>query len=154
VAVAKTRKAKDPFGMSTVQMVPADALPNPTHPMDFNGVLLFGWDGLAWDFLRVISVYKDLNAVAIGTIATVWTPASGKKVRLIGGTISVSAGGSILFEDNAGGTTVFRTPKLSADTPYNFDLGNGKVLSGADRVLKATLSVAGNITGTLWGVEE
>lgn len=97
--------------------------------------------------------YKDVNAVAAGSIVTVWTPASGKTVRLMGLTISVSAACSVLFEDNAGGTTVFRTPKLLADTPYTFDLGNGKQLAAAGNVLKMTSSAAANITGTLYGVE-
>ena len=106
--------------------------------------------------LQLINTWKDVATVAIGSIATVWTPASGKKVRLVGGSISVSAAGNVLFEDNSAGASnfVFRTPKLLADTPYNFDLGGGKVLSSADNVLKATLSTTGNLTGTLYGTEE
>jgi hypothetical protein len=75
--------------------------------------------------------YKDLSAVAGGSIVTVWTPATGKKVRFMGLTISASAACSVLFEDNAAAGTVFRTPKLLADTPYTFDLGNGFQLAGA-----------------------
>jgi hypothetical protein len=115
---------------------------------------LMVWDGAQWVRVRSPNTYKDLNAVAIGTIATVWTPAIGKTIRVLGGMFSVSAAGSVLVEDNAGGTTVFRTPKLLADTPYTFDLPGGRVLSAADRVLKATLSTTGTITGTLWGIEE
>lgn len=97
--------------------------------------------------------FKDLNAVAAGAIVTVWTPTSGKRVRIMGLTISVSTACSVLFEDNSAGNFVFRTPTLLADTPYTFDLSNGKVLSAADNVLKATSSVAANLTGTLYGVE-
>lgn len=104
--------------------------------------------------LYVPDVFKPQKTVAIGSIATVWTPATGKKIRLMGGCISVSAAVSILFEDNAAGTDVFQTPKLLADTPYNFDLGNGKVLSAVNRVLKATSSGAANLIGTLYGKEE
>jgi len=103
--------------------------------------------------LLIPDTFKTLKAVAIGSIATVWTPASGKKVRLMGGSISVSAAVSVLFEDNAAGTDVWQTPVLTADTPYNFDLGNGKLLSAVDNVLKATSSGAANITGTLYGIE-
>jgi len=102
----------------------------------------------------VPSKFIDMSAVSITSIATIWTPATGKKIRLLGGTFSVSAAGSVLFEDNAGGTTVFRTAKLAADTPYFFDFGNGIPLAAINNVLKATLSVAGTITGTLYGVEE
>jgi len=97
--------------------------------------------------------YKDLSAVAGGSIVTVWTPATGKKVRFMGLTISASAACSVLFEDNAAAATVFRTPKLLADTPYTFDLGNGFQLAAVNNVLKMTSSAAANITGTLYGVE-
>lgn len=130
----------------------ADAASNPTSPIV--GAALLVWNGASWDRLRAANIHKDLNAAAIGTIATVWTPAGGKKVRLMGGMISVSAAVSVLFEDNGAGTTVCRTPKLLADTPYNFDLGQGVLLAAANNVLKATSSAAANITGTLYGVEE
>jgi hypothetical protein len=115
------------------------------------------WNGSGWDRLRIPGVWKDQSAVTISTIATLWTPASGKKIRFMGGVISVSAAGNVLFEDNAagGGNFLFRTPKLAADTPYNFTLpGNGALLAAVDRVLKATLSTTGTITGTLFGCEE
>lgn len=126
-----------------------------TSPPPSGGVCLMIFQGVnGWNRLRAADTRKDLSAVAIGSIATVWTPASGKKVRLMGGMISVSAAASVLFEDNAQGTTVFRTPKLATDTPYNFDLGQGVLLSAANNVLKATSSASANITGTLYGIEE
>ncbi len=102
------------------------------------------------------NIFKDVSTVAVGSIATVWTPGSGKKVRIMGGSISVSAAVSVLFEDNSAGAGnfVWRTPKLLADTPYFFDLGNGKLLSAINNVLKATSSAAANLTGTLYGIEE
>jgi hypothetical protein len=103
--------------------------------------------------LFIPSTFKTQKAVAYGSIVTVWTPASGQRIRFLGGTISASAAVSVLFEDNAAGTDVFQTPVLAANTPYNFDLGSG-VLIAAGRVLKATSSAAANITGTLWGIEE
>ena len=82
------------------------------------------------------------------TITTVWTPASGKKFRLMGGTLSCSAAVSILFEDNTAGATIFRTPKLLVDTPYTFEVrgGQGFLSAVADNVLKATSSGSGVIT--------
>lgn len=133
-------------------VVLSDNFSNPTVPMV--GGLLFVWNGAAWDRLRVQNVRKDLNALSITSIATVWTPASGKKVRLMGAIISVSAAASVLFEDNSSGNTVCRTPKMAADTPYNFDFGQGILLSAANNVLKATASASATITGTLYGTEE
>jgi len=120
------------------------------------GANLLVFNGATWDRLRVPSTWKDLSAVTISTIATVWTPAtSSKTIRFMGGVISVSAAGNVLFEDNAALAFLFRTPKLAADTPYNFTLpGNGRLLAAANNVLKATLSTTGTITGTLFGCEE
>lgn len=96
---------------------------------------------------------KDLDAVACGAGATVWTPAGGAKVRLMGGCISVSAACSVVFTEQTAGTVIFRTPKLLVDTPYNFDLGNSKLTGTADHTLIATSSSAANVTGTLYGKE-
>lgn len=98
----------------------------------------------------------DVSAVAVGSIATVATPTTGKKLRLLGGTISASAAVSVLFEDNAAGAGnyIFRTPKLLADTPYTFDLGPGYVCAAVNNVIKATSSAAANLTGTLFWIEE
>lgn len=98
----------------------------------------------------------DVSAVAIGSIATVLTPSNGKKYRLLGGMISVSAAASVLFEDNAAGAANFicRTPKIATDTPFIFDLGQGYVSPTAGNVLKATASAAGAMTGTLYYTEE
>lgn len=114
------------------------------------------WDSTNGVWLPVYTPTKtaDLSAVTITTITTVITPTSGKKVRLIGGCISLSAAASVLFEDNSAGTTVFRTPALLSGAPYNFDLYTGKLLAAANNVLKATSSAAATITGTLFYAEE
>jgi hypothetical protein len=92
--------------------------------------------------------------VTITSITTVITPTTGKKVRLLGGDISMSAAASILFEDNAAGTTVYRTPVMATNTAFSFDLGPGYLLSAVNNVLKATSSAAGAVTGTLYYSEE
>lgn len=104
--------------------------------------------------IRAYAKWGDLAAVSITSIATVITPTSGKKVRLLGGDVSVSAAASVLFEDNASGTTVYRTPLMATATAFSFDLGRGYLLAKADNVLKATASAAGAITGTLYYSEE
>jgi hypothetical protein len=113
-------------------------------------------DNLGDQAVRLPNVFKDVSTVTVTTIATLWTPASGKTVRLMGATVSVSAAVSLLFEDNAAGAGnfLFRTPKLLADTPYTFDLGNGLPLSAVDRVLKCTSSAAATVVGTVYGQEQ
>ena len=66
----------------------------------------------------------------------------------------MSAAVSVLFADQTAGVFVWRTPKLLADTPYNFDLGNGHLGANVGNILKATSSGATVVTGTLYGTEE
>ena len=116
----------------------------------------YGFNGTSWDKVRIGKISKDVSAVTVTTISTLWTPTTGKKFRLMGGTLSCSTAVSILFEDNTAGATIFRTPKLLVDTPYTFEVngGQGFLSAVANNVLKATSSAAGVITGTLYGIEE
>ncbi len=98
----------------------------------------------------------DMAAVTINSIATVLTPATGKKLRILGGTFSLSADASVLFEDNSNSAAnyVFRSPLLLAKYPYTFSLGNGRLLSAVNNVLKATGSASATITGVIYYAEE
>lgn len=98
----------------------------------------------------------DMNAVTINSIATVLTPTSGYKLRILGGSFSVSADASVLFEDNSNATAnfVYRSPLLLAKIPYTFVIGNGRLLSAANNVLKATGSANCAITGVIYYSEE
>lgn len=118
------------------------------------GAWLVGFNGVTGDLVRVQSFRKDMSGVTITTINSVWVPTGGKRFRLMGGSFSVSAAVSVLFEDQTAGNFVWRTPKLLADTPYNFDLGNGHLGASVGNILKATASAAAVITGTLYGTEE
>lgn len=129
-----------------------------------NGIAVVGhnvlYDALAnnWERMRVCNIFKQIATVAIGAIATVWTPTAGKKFNLMGGNISVSAAVSVLFEDNAAAAFVYQTPMLEANKPYFFTVGgthsNGILSALANNVLKATSSGAANLIGTLFGTEE
>src|SRR5258708_37835914 len=72
-------------------------------------------------------VYKPIKAVAItaGTPAPVWTPAAGKRFRLLGFCVNPTVAASILFEDATGGTNEFLRFSLTAaggtpQMPVNF----------------------------------
>ncbi len=130
-----------------------DAQSNPSNPLEVQGHALV-YNGLTRDRLRVPAIWKPQSTVAIGAIATVWTPAAGKKFRLMGMIISVSAAVSVLFEDNGAGTTIVQLPVLAANTPYQFTFGNGILSAAANNVLKATSSGAANLIGTIYGTEE
>lgn len=102
---------------------------------------------------RSCLVRKDFSVVAVGSIVTGWTPASGKTIVVYGLSISLSAAANLLLEDNAAASFLFRTPKLLADTPYTVEFPGGLTLAAADNLLKLTSSAAANLTGTIWGEE-
>ncbi len=130
----------------------ADNAANPTTITV--GANISAWDGSAWDRVRSISVYKDLNTVNVTANTAVWNTSGGKKFRLMGGSFSANNAGSVLFQDGVGGATVWRTPILATNSPYNFDLGEGKQSGTANNSIYATLSVNGSITGMLYGVDD
>ena len=102
--------------------------------------------------------FKVIDAVAItvGTPATVWTPASGKKVRLLGWALSSTASAALEFQDSgAAGTVIVQTPLLAAagihDAPR---LGEGILLAAADNTLKLDVTGNSTVSGMVFGVEE
>ena len=102
--------------------------------------------------------FKMIDAVAItaGTPATVWTPASGKKVRLLGWFLSSSAAAALELQDSAtAGTVIAQTPILAAagvhDAPH---LGEGLVLAAADNTLDLDVTANATVSGMVFGVEE
>lgn len=120
----------DQFGAQAVKMV------NPTDGTDH----------------FVANVFKPLNAVAAGPTA-VWTPASGKKFRLLGYAVSSASAGVGEILDN---TTLIATWIGPAQGPMNqVNLGPQGILSAsADNALKVDGPSTGTISGLVWGVEE
>jgi hypothetical protein len=94
--------------------------------------------------------FADVNGLAVGSGATVYTPSSGKKFNLLAFSVSASAGASLLLEEVGTTTkTVYRTPVLAANTPYTFSLGDiGYRSTQANATLRVTSSAAASITGT------
>ena len=102
--------------------------------------------------------FKIIDAVVVtaGTPVTVWTPASGKKVRLLGWFLSSSAAAALEIQDSgAGGTVIAQTPLLAAagahDAPY---LGEGLLLAAADNTLDLDVTANSTVSGMVFGVEE
>jgi hypothetical protein len=102
--------------------------------------------------------FKVIDAVAItaGTPATVWTPESGKKVRLLGWFLSSSAGAALEFQDSgSAGTVIAQTPLLAAagthDAPH---LGAGVLLAAANNTLDLDVTATATVSGMVFGVEE
>lgn len=114
------------------------------------------FNGQTLSAARSPSVFKNINAVSIATETTIWTPASGRRFRLMGYILeSGTIGGNVLLKDNTGGSTIAIVPFGAANgvitTP---PWGNG-ILSGAvNNVLTATGVATQTLSGMVWGCEE
>lgn len=121
-----------------------------------NGILLF--NGTSWDGQRTPSVFKNITATASGDTA-VWTPTTGKKFRLMGFAINVTANAAqsvagvlnVVLRDATTpiglGYSVFVPGAAGAnfqdDSSMGFiQLGNGYLSTTTNNVLNINLSAA------------
>jgi hypothetical protein len=115
------------------------------------------WNGTNFDRLRAGKVYKYIEYLNLtdNTATTVWTPASGKKFRLMAVQISSSGASLLHLRDGAGGT-VFHTQRTAGIDSKYFEFGNGYLSAAANNVLeilnKSTATI--NVWVTAWGTEE
>lgn len=109
--------------------------------------------GSAYDRIRTPNVFKPQTALSVASEATWWTPASGKKFRLMGGILTGSVAGDYIIRDNTAGSTILVIPAL-AGAPVSFALGNGILSGTADNVLTVDGPPASTASGTLFGTEE
>lgn len=110
------------------------------------------------DRARTPSVFKPVAVTAIiaGTGATIWTPAAGKKFRVMGIAFSSSAAGQLILGDNLAATVIARSPTLAAGGIWMLGasyLGNGILSALVNNVLKID-GPTGNVAGMVWGTEE
>lgn len=118
----------------------------------------FGYNGASFDRVRVGKVYKYIEFLnlANATGATVWTPATGKKFRLMGLSVSASAAAQLAIRDGSTGSDILYMFKTGGADTKDFDFGNGRLSTTADNVLQvynATGSTI-NVWVTAWGTEE
>lgn len=101
------------------------------------------------------NVYKSIDALAINSEATLWTPASGKKFRLMGGLVTCTgAAGNVTLKDGNNGSTVLMIPNTLVGTPIPLSLGDGVLSSTANNNLRAVGTTLQVLNGTIWGREE
>lgn len=100
-----------------------------------------------------------VSATSINSEATLYTPTSGKRFRIVGGKLACSATGVATFKDNTAGTTVlclgFDVAHKMVDFPLLDVRGHGKGIrsSAADNVFTGQ-GINGNVYGYLLVVEE
>jgi hypothetical protein len=112
--------------------------------------------GVTASGLRTPNIFKTLAAVAVtaGTPVAVWTPAAGKKFRLMGYTLSLSVAGSIILED-ATGVEKIRTPLMAAGVGMiSPQMGNGILSALANNALFIDVTATGTVNGFVYGTEE
>lgn len=106
--------------------------------------------------IRQPGKYPIVSAVSVAAEATIWTPASGRRFRLMGGLLtSGTVGGNVTLKDNTGGSTIGLLPFGAAASPMPFTLPGNGILSGAvNNVLTATGAATQTLSGYLIGCEE
>jgi hypothetical protein len=118
---------------------------------------------------RTPNKFKNIEGTTASGANTIWTPAGGKKFRLMGGIIVLSkdaaCAGAEFIQLRDGGTQFFvidislgALVAIGACTiiPFNFP-GNGYLSTAADNVLALYLNgtlTAGNVSISCWGTEE
>ena len=113
--------------------------------------------GGVFDRQRTPNIFKPQNAVALVASpgSGIWTPAAGKKFRLMRVVLTSSVAGNLVLTDASGGTVIAVIPVIAAGAGVPFDLGNGYLSSTINNVLFAFNSGgAATISGTLVGIEE
>jgi hypothetical protein len=109
---------------------------------------------LAW--VPQAAKFIPLNAVSVNAEATLWTPASGKRFRLLGYSLAQgTAAGAVIIKDNTAGTTILIIPKNTLDIPQiSPPMGKGILSAAPGNVLTGTGVATETLTGFLYGTEE
>lgn len=116
--------------------------------------------GIYKNVYRSASFPKDPLAIVAGAGVAIWTPASGKKVRLMGWALSVTYDTELIFYDGAAGpsgTVLLPWPKLLAGEKSIVGrelIGNGVLSGTADNALYLDVSANSSVYGVVWGIEE
>lgn len=127
----------------------------------------YGWNGATWDRARVANTFKFVAATGSGN-TTVWTPTAGKKVRVMGGVISIAGtlGATgvqvIKLTQGNGGTEIARfnatvQDTLTGDTQIPFTFNNGLLFAAINTTLVVNLGTAmasGSVIVNVFGTEE
>lgn len=153
----------EPFSASTI--TPVDPF-TPSGPIILTDAILLGWNGSAFEKIRVAHVFKTADIESSAAPVTVWTPATGKKFVLMGFTISAAgtlAAPGVLgidVEDGVGNViwsgNATMQDTLQGDTQMGADFGQGYVSGAINRslVIEITNDVSnGSVVINAWGIE-
>ena len=100
------------------------------------------------------NVFKSFSALAITAEATLWTPTTGKKFRLMGFVITQNTlTGDITVKDGTGGTTILTIPATPVGQPLAVPLGAGITSTTNNNLLRAIGVGTETISGFVYGRE-
>lgn len=113
------------------------------------------FNGTTWDRQRTPNVFKYIGAVAVtaGTPVAIWTPATGKKFRLMGYSL-FSGGTTTIYLKDATTNIMSVFTGSSVQTVVSPNLGNGYISAVANNVLNADVSATTTVWGYVFGTEE
>ena len=97
------------------------------------------------------------QAITAGTAVDLWTPAAGKRWRLLAYHLSLSVAGSVIVKNKHSGvyTEQLRTPLLAAGIGQaSPPMGRGIVSPNANDLLALDVTATGSVSGYLLGREE
>lgn len=99
------------------------------------------------------TVTKNANTTDANTDAVIWTPASGKRIILMGAAFSADATDTLFMEVST--TTIIPVQYLGANVPDVLSGGGRPIWEGAtDQALTYTTTTSANTSIFLWGYEE
>lgn len=153
-----------PFGFHCINHTSGPAVA-PTWSMtgmavsDQSGTSIAAYNGQTFCRTRIPSVFKSLNAVVVASETTIWTPAAGRKFRLMGYCLTSGVvGGTVTLKDNTAGTSLpINLPFGAAAQTLTVvppALGNGFLSAAANNVLTATGTATQTLSGYLVGCDE
>jgi hypothetical protein len=164
VPLAQPSTLNLPFGFHSINHTsgPASA---PTWSMsaiaviDASGCITSVWNGQAYSRNRSPGKFVSLNAVSVAAETTIWTPAAGRKFRLMGYNLTaLGAAGNVVLKDNTAGASlpiVLPFGAIGANLSSQYPgMGNGIVSATANNVLTATGAASQTLSGYVFGTEE
>ena len=119
------------------------SLPTVAYPYLFNGA--------TWDRSRTPARFVAVDLAAAAAETALWTPAAGKKFRLMGLCLTPGAACDLTLRDGSGGATLMVLGASAA--PLILYLGNGTLSAAANNALTIVRSVSTTLKGVVMGVE-
>ena len=113
------------------------------------------YNGATWDRSRTPNTGKYIQLASSAAEQNIWTPAAGKKFRLMGFILTTDVDCNLTFRDNPTGALIFlASAKALVPTITPPNLINGFLSGNINRILTIQASAAATIFGTVFGCEE